>query len=141
MEESIGFHFESIPSFELPEDKLSSWFLAVAADHEYEIEELSLVLCSDDYLHSLNVQYLDHNTLTDIITFDYNEGKQLIGELYVSVERVKENAQIHKVTFEIELHRVFVHGVLHLVGYKDKEANDQVEMRTKEDYYLSLLDF
>lgn len=141
MEHDIGFHFESIPSFELSEDSIVAWFLVVAADHKYEIEELSIVLCSDEYLHGLNVQYLDHNTLTDIITFDYNEGNQLIGELYVSVERVKENAQIHQVSFKEELHRVFVHGVLHLVGYKDKETNDQIEMRTKEDYYLSLRDF
>jgi probable rRNA maturation factor len=141
MESAFGFHFESIPSFDLPEQQLISWLKTVAVDHKYAVEDLSVVLCTDDFLHNLNVQYLEHDTLTDIITFDYNEGKTIIGELYISVERVKENATIHSCSFEDEFHRVLVHGVLHLVGYKDKNEADQSEMRSKEDYYLSLRDF
>ncbi len=141
METAFGFHFESIPSFDLPEQQLINWLRLVATDHDYEVEDLSIVLCSDEYLLNLNVQYLEHDTLTDIITFDYNEGKMMIGELYISIERVKENAAIHSCSFNDELNRVLVHGVLHLVGYKDKNEADQVAMRSQEDYYLSLRDF
>ncbi len=105
----------------------------------YELELLSIVFCSDNYLHSINVQYLKHDTFTDIITFDYaHDPKRIHGELYISYQRVKENAyQLHIPIYK-ELHRVLFHGILHLLGYKDKLKQDVEIMRNKEEYYLRL---
>lgn len=105
----------------------------------YELESLSIVFCSDNYLHSINLQYLQHDTFTDIITFDYAHDPKLIhGELYISYQRVKENAyQLHIPIYK-ELHRVLFHGILHLLGYKDKLKQDEEIMRNKEEYYLRL---
>ncbi|MFM8914132.1 MAG: rRNA maturation RNase YbeY [Flammeovirgaceae bacterium] len=118
--------------------KTANWIKSVAKKEKKEIGELCYVFCSDEYLLSLNQKYLKHNTLTDIITFDYSEGKTLSGEIYISVERVVENAQRFKVAFQDELHRVMVHGVLHLAGYKDKKPADRALMRRKEEACLSL---
>ncbi len=95
--------------------------------------------CSDVYLHSINMEFLDHDTYTDIITFDYNLGKQVHGEIYISVDRVEENANTYQCAFKEELHRVMIHGVLHLCGFKDKTKEDKERMRSKETYYLSKL--
>jgi len=97
------------------------------------------VFCDDDYLHKLNVEFLNHDTLTDIISFDYSVGKVIQGDVFISVERVAENAIEYKVSFLEELHRVIVHGILHYCGYKDKTEKDAVLMRSKENYYLSTL--
>jgi probable rRNA maturation factor len=102
------------------------------------IGDLTYVFCSDEYLLSLNQKFLNHNTLTDIITFDYSEAKTLSGEIYISIERVAENAEKFKVAFEDELHRVMIHGVLHLAGYKDKRPAEKALMRKKEEASLSL---
>ena len=88
----------------------------------------------------INVEYLDHDTYTDIITFDYTVGKELHGDIFISIDRVKENAEVYKCSFKDELARVMVHGVLHLVGYKDKSTVDSTIMRAKEDYHLSLFE-
>lgn len=118
--------------------KISNWILSVAKKEKKAIGDLNYIYCSDDYLWSLNLKFLNHKTLTDIITFDYSEGKTLAGEIYISIERVAENAQKFKVGFEDELHRVMIHGILHLAGYKDKRPTEKALMRKKEEACLSL---
>jgi len=93
------------------------------------------------FLHEMNIKHLSHNTLTDIITFDYCEEDAIIGEMFISIDRIKENSNKFKIDFNHELHRVMVHGVLHLCGYKDKTADDQKVMSGKEDFYLNLIKF
>ncbi len=100
--------------------------------------ELAFIYCSDEFLLGLNKQYLKHDTLTDIITFDYSEKELISGDVFISIERVKENAGLFSKTFDLELGRVMAHGVLHLAGYKDKTTERKKEMRTKEDLYLPL---
>lgn len=119
--------------------KSSNWIALVAKAEKKEIGDLTYVFCSDDYLLSLNQQFLKHNTLTDIITFDYSEGKkELSGEIYISIDRVADNAAKFKTDFQDELHRVMIHGVLHLAGYKDKRPAEKALMRKKEEACLSL---
>lgn len=125
-------------SYELPfqlinEEAYSSWISAVVVSEDKEEGELNYIFCSDDYLLGINKQYLNHDTLTDIISFDYSVGNVLQGDIFISVERVKENAVDFSVLFEEELRRVMIHGVLHYCGYKDKSAKDEVIMRTKEE--------
>lgn len=136
---AIQFFSEDIEfSLEKPR-KSSNWIKLIAKKEKREVLDVSYVFCSDNYLHQLNQQYLHHNTLTDIITFDYSEGaKQLEGEIYISIDRVKENAEKFKVPFQDELDRVMIHGVLHLIGYKDKKPADKALMRKKEEACLSL---
>lgn len=98
--------------------------------------DISIVLCSDEHLLEINKSYLDHDYFTDIITFDYSEGKVVSGDLMISVDRIKDNAAENKVHVLQEFHRVVFHGILHLCGYKDKSAKDQALMRSKEDFYL-----
>ena len=101
------------------------------------IGELVYVLCNDEYLLKKNIQFLNHNTLTDVITFDYSDDKIISGDILISTERVVENAKIFNVNYLTELHRVIVHGLLHLLGYKDKIEKDANIMREKENYYLN----
>lgn len=104
-----------------------------------KIAGVNVIFCSDKFLHSLNTKYLKHDTLTDIITFDYSESDNAIsGDVFISIDRVKENAKKYKVFFPVELHRVIIHGFLHLAGYKDKHIDEKQVMTSKEDYYLSL---
>jgi probable rRNA maturation factor len=104
---------------------------------DVETAQLTYIFCSDDYLLEINQQFLDHDTFTDIITFDLSEHKRhLVGEIYISTERVKENAVKFKTTYQDELHRVIFHGALHLCGFKDKNKHDQAVMRQNEDYCL-----
>ncbi|MFI5163928.1 MAG: rRNA maturation RNase YbeY [Bacteroidia bacterium] len=100
--------------------------------------DINFIFCNDKFLLSLNKKFLKHNTLTDIITFQYPSGKPLSGEIFISIPRVKENAKKFEVSFENELHRVMIHGILHLCGYKDKTSGKKKEMRKKEDHYLLL---
>ena len=99
--------------------------------------EISLIFCDDTYLHGMNIKFLNHDTLTDVITFDYNEGNKISGDIFISIERVKENATLFSKSQTDELHRVMLHGVLHLCGYKDKTKNDSKIMREKENWALS----
>lgn len=134
----IDFSFES--EFELLEEvRLKEWISDIIVSENFELGELSYVFCDDDYLLKLNIEFLGHDTLTDIISFDYRMGKQINGEIFISVERVEENASIFSVPFEKELHRVMIHGVLHYCGYKDKTPEDEVLMRFKEDQALTIL--
>jgi probable rRNA maturation factor len=119
--------------------KVTSWIKKVVEKESATIQEINYVFCSDSYLLSLNQGFLKHNTLTDIITFDNSvEASVLEGEIYISVERVKENAKKYNVPFEDELRRVMIHGVLHLLGYKDKKPTEKALMRKKEEACLSL---
>lgn len=131
--------FHAITDFDIADkSKLKKWIIKVVEKEGSAIAELNFIFCDDDYLLEKNKTFLKHNTLTDIITFDYSEKNTLTGDVYISIERVKENSQNYGVPYENELHRVIIHGVLHLLGYKDKNEKQQKEMREKEDFYLSL---
>ncbi|MFC7446097.1 Metal-dependent hydrolase YbeY, involved in rRNA and/or ribosome maturation and assembly [Mesoflavibacter sp. HG96] len=134
----ISFNYET--DFKLPnEDVLSKWISSIITLHNCKEDEISYVFCDDEYLHKLNVQFLNHDTLTDIISFDYSVGKNLQGDIFISVERVEDNAKDLGLTFKEELHRVIIHGILHYCGFKDKTESDAKQMRLKEDEALSLL--
>ncbi len=121
-------------------NKLRKWIQVVIGNEKKLPGSLNFVFCSDEYLHKLNVQYLDHDTLTDIITFDLSENAdEISGEIYISIDRVKENAKKFTVPFYNELQRVMIHGILHLAGYHDKTHEEVTIMRGKEDKCLSLL--
>ena len=132
--------FQSVGTFSLKtEVAVTKCIKALAKQELREIGDIIFVFCDDNYLHKINLEFLDHDTYTDIITFDYSVGNEIISEIYVSVDRVAENAKKYSQTFENEIHRVIIHGVLHLCGYKDKLAEDKQIMRDKENHYLSLL--
>ena len=118
-------------------NKISLWLNNVIKEEGRQTGELVYVFCKDDYLLEKNIQFLNHNTLTDVITFDYCKGKLVNGDILISTERVHENSKIYKVNYLTELHRVMVHGLLHLLGYKDKNEKDEKTMRKKENYYLN----
>jgi probable rRNA maturation factor len=114
------------------------WLTAVAQIHSFEIGELTIIFCDDAYLLRINQEYLNHDDYTDIITFDYTVGKSLGGDVFISIERVTENAQTFNVQFEQELGRVLAHGLLHLIGFQDKSEAHQQDMRKEEERALSL---
>ena len=122
--------------------KTASWITAVVKKERRSIKDINYIFCSDRYLLQINKDYLNHNTLTDIITFDYSEGeKPLEGEIFISIERVRENSSLYNTTFQDELDRVLIHGVLHLIGYSDKNQAKKAQMRKKEEACLSLRTF
>ncbi|MGK4566523.1 rRNA maturation RNase YbeY [Flavobacterium sp. 3HN19-14] len=128
----ISFNYET--DFELGNEKAySKWLSEVIISEKKEEGEINYVFCDDDYLHKINVEYLQHDTLTDIISFDYSVGNELHGDIFVSVERVKDNALDFNVSFAEELKRVLVHGILHYCGYKDKSELEEQFMRNKEN--------
>lgn len=134
----ISFNYET--DFKLEnETQVSDWISNTILSEDYKIGEINYIFCDDDYLHKINVKFLDHDTLTDIISFDYSVGKELHGDIYISIERVLDNAKDFNVDFVEELHRVIIHGILHYCGYKDKTDKDIKLMRSKENYYLSEL--
>lgn len=118
-----------------------SWLSFCAENESKSIGILNYIFCSDEYLHKMNVEYLSHDTYTDIITFDYTDENIISGDLFISSERVRENALKYDLTFLDELHRVMAHGLLHLCGYKDKTSDDQEIMTKKEDFCLNLRKF
>ncbi len=132
----ISFNYET--EFLINDEaSYSKWISDTILEENCREGDINYIFCSDDYLHKLNVDFLNHDTLTDVISFDYSVGKELHGEIYISVDRVKENALDFKVSFEEEMARVMIHGVLHYCGYKDKCEADEKLMRSKEDYYLA----
>ena len=139
----IEFMVEDAPAFELADvEELIGWIERVATVHEYRIVQLTYIFCSDEYLHRMNLEYLDHDTLTDVITFDNSDDADILeGDIFISVERVRDNANGLGISFRDELHRVMIHGVLHLLGYQDKDLLSQTAMRAKEDYCLALRTF
>ncbi len=114
------------------------WLRMVAESEIRRVGDLSIIFCSDNYILDVNMRYLQHDYFTDIITFDYCEGNVLSGDLFISIDSVRENAVLYGVEFEDELNRVMVHGLLHLIGYDDHTEEEQRVMREKEDYYLAL---
>jgi len=132
----IEFQFVKTKSIGL--ETSLAWLKNVVANEEKEVGNLVFVFCNDSYLLKKNIEFLNHNTLTDVITFDYCKGNLISGDILISVERVQENAKIFNVSFLNELDRVMVHGLLHLLGYKDKTKEDAKIMREKENFYLSI---
>ncbi|WP_372754062.1 rRNA maturation RNase YbeY [Mariniflexile sp.] len=132
----INFNYET--DFLLAaEASISKWITEVIATEGCTLEEVNYIFCDDEYLHKINVEFLQHDDLTDVISFDYCVGKHIQGDIFISVERVADNAKDFNVSFNDELCRVLVHGVLHYCGYKDKTESDAKLMRAKEDFYLS----
>lgn len=119
--------------------EIKKWIKKSVIKEGYKLGELSFNFCSDEELLKINIEHLNHDFYTDIITFELNEDNVVIGDIYISIDRVKDNAKQQGTTFTNELMRVIIHGVMHLCGYKDKTKKDAALMREKEDYYLSLL--
>jgi probable rRNA maturation factor len=142
MEHPIEFLSEDV-EFELNNpDKVSEWISTVIDQHGQELEGLTYIFCSDDYLHDINVEYLDHDTLTDIITFNNADTEGTVeGDIFISIDRIRDNATDLGIPFDDELHRVIIHGVLHLLGFKDKTKEEEELMRKQEDSSLSLRKF
>ena len=133
----ITFNYET--DFQLDsEQKYKDWIAQVIESENKEEGEINYIFCDDDYLYEINVQYLEHETLTDIISFDYTLGDLISGDIFISIDRVKDNAQDFEVSFEEELKRVMVHGVLHYCGYKDKTEADENLMRAKEEEKMKM---
>ena len=133
----INLFFEDVENFDLDPVFLTSWLSVTCVDELKVLEEVNLIFCSDEYLLKLNIEYLQHDYYTDIISFDYCEDDKILGDLFISKDRVLENSIDNNVSFVFELQRVIVHGVLHLCGYKDKTDEEAALMRSKEDFYLS----
>ena len=133
----ISFNYEL--DFELENDEeFSNWISTVITSEGKSEGEINYIFCEDDYLLDLNQKHLNHDTLTDIISFDYSLGNEIHGDIYISIERVRENAEDFNVTFAEELKRVIIHGILHYCGYKDKSESDEKLMRTKENEKIEL---
>ena len=133
----VSFFTEDI-KFPFKEKRLTSrWLKFVAESEAKRLGDISVIFCSDNYILDINIQYLQHDYYTDIITFDYCEGNKLSGDLFISVDSVRENASFYGTEFSDELNRVIVHGLLHLIGYDDHTEEDIAQMRAKENYYLS----
>lgn len=133
----INFNYES--DFNLDnEEAIAAWLSAVIVSEKKKEGEINYIFCDDEYLHKINLEYLNHDTLTDIISFDYTVGNELNGDIFVSIERVQDNAKDFEVSFEEELKRVLVHGVLHYCGYKDKDEESERIMRLKEDEKITM---
>lgn len=134
----ITFQNQSI-SFKLKEKtKLKNWIKTITEKEKHLLGDINYIFCSDEELLEINMKHLNHNTYTDIITFDYTEAKKISSDIFISIDRVTENAKKFNVTFEDELHRVMIHGILHLCGYKDKSKADAELMRKKENTSLKL---
>jgi probable rRNA maturation factor len=134
----IEFNYEIDFNLASPE-RLENWVLACIEKEGFTLGEVNYIFCDDAYLLNLNQTFLKHDTLTDIISFDNTMGRLISGDIFISVERVRENATIYEVSFEEELHRVMIHGILHYMGYKDKTDDEKSGMRSKENECLSLL--
>ncbi len=134
----IAFNYEK--TFQLKdENRLEKWIQNVVSSNGFEVGEINYIFCDDAYLHKLNVEFLQHDTLTDIISFDNSLGKLINGDIFISVERVEDNANDFEVSFDDELHRVMIHGVLHYMGFKDKSDDEKLEMRNQENQALLVL--
>ncbi len=131
-----NWFFEDINEFDF-DNKIFNKIENLISNENKTDGELSFIFCSDDYLLDMNKKYLNHDFYTDVITFDYCENDIVSGDVFISVDRIKENAQTYKSSFEKELQRVMIHGVLHLVGYKDKTDTEQKQMRERENFYLN----
>jgi probable rRNA maturation factor len=139
----INFHTEDIVFTIKSKTRIKKWVIQTIEMKKHEAGDINFIFCSDPYLLSINKQYLDHDTFTDIITFDYSKGIKnmpLCGDIFISIDRIKENAKTFSKTMENELHRVIIHGVLHLLGYKDKTKEAKEEMTKQENRCLKMLE-
>lgn len=123
----------------LDEEKTSKWISSIIEQGGFELGEINYIFCDDEYLHKINVEFLEHDTFTDIISFDYTMGKLIGGDIFISVPRVEENSKEFEVNFQNELHRVIIHGILHYMGYKDKTPDEKQLIRYKENSCLKSL--
>lgn len=138
--ENLSFFSEEI-DFQLNNLEIKSiWIEKLISNHKKLTGNISYIFCSDNYLHKINLEHLNHDTLTDIITFDYSDSGIISGDIFISIDRVKENAEEFNVDFEKELLRVMAHGILHLIGYKDKNDDDQAVMTNEENKAIALFD-
>ena len=137
----LDINYEDVDDLSLNDIDLTNWISKVCVDENYNLGDISLIFCSDEYLLDINRTHLDHDYYTDIITFDYTDNQVVSGDLFISIDRVRDNASDFNVSFDHELHRVIIHGVLHLCGYKDKSDDEEKLMRTKENNALSLISF
>jgi len=136
----ITFNYQT--KFDLKrEDELNKWICNTIIAEGFVLGEVGYVFCKDDYLHEINLKYLQHDTYTDVISFDYSVGKRLHGEIYISIDRIVDNARSLNLSADDELHRVMIHGILHYCGYNDKTEDEAQIMRAKEDYYLDVLQY
>lgn len=133
----IDFNYETDFSLE-NEEAIAHWISNVIVSEKKKEGEINYIFCDDEYLLKINQEHLQHDFYTDIISFDYTVGNEISGDLFISIDRVKDNAQDFNVTFEEELKRVIIHGVLHYCGYKDKSEADELLMRSKEDEKLAM---
>ena len=132
--------FNSETSFTLKnQNKLVKWIGDVVSSEGFQVAEINYIFCDDSYLNKINQEFLNHDTFTDIISFDYTLGKEVGGDIFISIERVLENAEKFNEVFENELYRVMIHGILHFMGYKDKTKKEKTLMRTKEDEKIFIL--
>ncbi|MFZ9847490.1 MAG: rRNA maturation RNase YbeY [Flavobacteriales bacterium] len=139
--QNITFNFEDLSPFLKNRGNLCLWLNATAKNEKQKIGAVNYIFCSDKHLLSINKQYLNHNYFTDVITFQYDDNEGVSGDIFISYDRIKENAKEFNQSTNNELHRVMVHGLLHLLGYKDKNTEQQKVMKSKEDFYLSLRAF
>lgn len=131
----IQYFYENIT--ETVDQNYKIWLQDIIVSEQKKIGEINCIFCDDEYILKVNQDYLQHDYYTDIITFDYVKGKTISGEIFVSLQRISDNASILSKDYEDELRRVLAHGILHLCGYKDKSEEEEREMRNKEDYYLN----
>lgn len=137
----LDINYEDVDDLLLNEIDLTNWISKVCVIENFNLGDISLIFCSDEYLLDMNRTHLDHDYYTDIITFDYTDNQIVSGDLFISIDRVRDNASDFNVSFDHELHRVIIHGVLHLCGYKDKSDDEEKLMRTKENIALSMISF
>jgi probable rRNA maturation factor len=136
----IGFFYRNTPYRLIKRKQLRNWILLITFLKKKEVDTIDYIFCDDEFLYELNRRYLSHSTFTDVITFDYSDGKSINVEIYISIDRVRENAKYYEVSFDEELRRVMVHGLLHCFGYTDKKIPEQKRMRNAENKLLKLFE-
>lgn len=140
LEVPIEFFTEDVEYEVKNQSEIKGWLAEIIGEYSFELESLNYILCSDEYLHQMNIEYLNHNTLTDVITFDNSDVEGIIeGDVFISIDRVIDNAQSMQLSTYIELHRVIIHGLLHLLGFSDKTEEKMAQMRLIEDKCLAKL--
>lgn len=137
----VTFHSEHTDFSISNEAELAQWLHTVCSNENQQLKEVAIIFCSDQYLLELNKQHLNHDYYTDVITFDYTDENGIAGDVFISIDRVRENAASRAISLSDELHRIIVHGTLHLLGYTDGTSTEKEQMTAKEDFYLSLRSF